>query len=253
VIEVRTQADLEKALAKTNNGADELIVCLGGGHFTLRENSTATLWENSTATLRENSTATLWGNSTATLWGNSTATLWENSTATLRENSTATLRGNSTGRVDAQPHSHVRRDPRSTAAINGGIVLDLLIPKTGAEWCDFYGLDVKDGVVVLFKAVGPRFRSRNGVHYTPGTEPAAPDWDGGAQECGGGLHFSPHPQMALEFVSASEHFIACPVKVDEIVVHPDGVYPQKVKAPRVCAPCWEVDRDGEPVTEEAEA
>ena len=32
---------------------------------------------------------------------------------------------------------------------------------------------------------------------------------------------------------------------DEIAVHPDGMYPDKVKAPR-CGPCFEVDLDGSP-------
>jgi hypothetical protein len=259
VIEVRTQEQLEKALKKTNNGADELIICLGGGHFTLRENSTATLRGNSTATLRGNSTATLLENSTATLRENSTATLRGNSTATLRENSTATLLENSTGRVDATPHSHVRRHPRSTAKINGGVILDLFVPKSASEWCDFYGVEIRKGgrfskalagqdVAILFKALSEDFTSPHGVSYEPGTAPAASDWDGGSLECGCGLHFSPHPEMAREFHEDAERFVACPVLVSEIAIHPDGTFPQKVKAPRVCAPCWEVDRNGEAVS-----
>ncbi len=31
-------------------------------------------------------------------------------------------------------------------------------------------------------------------------------------------------------------------------VHKDARYPEKVKAPRVCAPCYEVDIYGNPVT-----
>ena len=325
MIEVKTQAQLEKALKRTLNGADELIVCIGGGHFTLwenstatlRENSTATLWGNSTATLRGNSTATLRGNSTATLRGNSTATLWENSTATLWENSTATLRGNSTAtlrenstatlrenstatlrenstatlrgnstatlrenstatlrgnstatlrenstarafdrsNVKATPNSPVLRHSKE-AKISGGQVLDMHSPQTAEEWCEFYGIEIRKGggfrrdlkgqdVAILFKALYADFRSYHRFSYDPGTVPAAPDWDGGKRECGGGLHFSPHPVMAEEFQPDAERYVACPVLVSEIVIHPDGMYPQKCKAPRACAPCWEVDRNGE--------
>lgn len=41
-----------------------------------------------------------------------------------------------------------------------------------------------------------------------------------------------------------KHYMACPVKLSDIVVHPNGDYPQKVKAKSCCAPIWEVDRDG---------
>ena len=247
MIEVRNQAQLEKALKKTGNGRDELIYCIGGGHFTLRgnstatlrENSTATLWENSTATLRENSTATLRENSTATLWGNSTARAWDRSA------------------VDAAKNSVVLQHSPA-AKIKGGRLLKMPRPETGAEWCEFYGVEIRKGggldrklagqdVAILFKALGPDFISSHRCAYTPGTTPSAADWDGGREECGGGLHFSPHPLMAEEFHEGPDHFVACPVLVSEIVVHPDGVYPQKVKAPRVCAPCWEVDKDGRKV------
>jgi hypothetical protein len=42
-------------------------------------------------------------------------------------------------------------------------------------------------------------------------------------------------------------FVACPVRVEDIVPHPRGVYPDKVKARGVCAPVYEVDEDGTPV------
>jgi hypothetical protein len=54
--------------------------------------------------------------------------------------------------------------------------------------------------------------------------------------------------MCLDFISLdsthASRFVACPVRVDEIVVHPNAAYPTKVKAPRVCAPCYEVDING---------
>jgi hypothetical protein len=72
----------------------------------------------------------------------------------------------------------------------------------------------------------------------------APDWDGGKEECGGGLHFSPRPSAALAFDNLATRFIACPVLLKEIKVHSNATYPEKVKAPRVYKPCYEVDIDG---------
>jgi hypothetical protein len=42
-------------------------------------------------------------------------------------------------------------------------------------------------------------------------------------------------------------FVACPVRLEDIVFHPDGDYPDKVKAGAVCAPVYEVLEDGTPV------
>ena len=42
-------------------------------------------------------------------------------------------------------------------------------------------------------------------------------------------------------------FVACPVRLTDIAVHPRPVYPDKVKARAVCAPVYEVREDGTPV------
>ena len=118
---------------------------------------------------------------------------------------------------------------------------------TGKAWCGYYGVPIVRGVAVLYKALDANFEASDNLIYTPGTMPTAPDWDGGEAECGGGLHFSPHPHMAQAFKENAETFVACPVKVSEIVVHKNAQFPEKVKAPRVCAPCWQVDEEGEPV------
>ena len=132
------------------------------------------------------------------------------------------------------------------AKIDGGRQT-VIARKTPDEWCAYYGVEVKDGVAILFKGVDDRFKSGHGFAYVPGTAPEAPDWDGSKAECGGGLHFSPRPKMTLEFYREATKFVACPVALDDIVVHPDGAYPQKIKARRICAPCWEVNEDGERV------
>jgi hypothetical protein len=123
----------------------------------------------------------------------------------------------------------------------GGVRIKLPVIKTAKQWCDFYGVPIKAGVAVLFKVVRDDYKSGRGFLYQPGTTPEAPDWDGGKLECGGGLHFSPTPVHAQAFDEQGKKFIACPVLVKEIKVHPNPVYPAKVKAPRVYRPCYEVD------------
>ncbi|HEX7277902.1 MAG TPA: hypothetical protein VF244_11050 [Acidimicrobiales bacterium] len=62
----------------------------------------------------------------------------------------------------------------------------------------------------------------------------------------------PRPMAALRFASwgwwpKDARFIACPVRLDDLVVHPQPMYPDKVKAPGCCAPIYEVDIDGHPL------
>jgi hypothetical protein len=135
----------------------------------------------------------------------------------------------------------------NTPMVKGGVIIQVDPPKTAAEWLDLYGIEVVDGIAVLYKALDDRFVSPRGMSYAPGTTPSAPDWDGGKAECGGGLHFSPSPFMAKEFAPEARRFAACPVLVSEIVVHENATYPNKVKAPRCIAPVWEVDAYGNEV------
>ncbi len=123
-------------------------------------------------------------------------------------------------------------------------VVDLSTP---AAWCDYYGVTVTNGIAMVYKAVNDDFRSPRGTSYAPGTIPVAPDWDGGKKECGLGLHYSPSPAMAREFHPDAKRYLACPVALADISVHPDGDYPQKIKARGCAAPTFEVNYDGEPI------
>lgn len=133
------------------------------------------------------------------------------------------------------------------AHIEGGRQVHLK-RSTPAEWCAYYDVTVKDGVAILYKGVRDDYRSAAGFLYAPGTMPEAHDWNGAETECGGGLHFSPRPLSTREFDRKATRYIACPIALEDMVVYPDGVYPHKAKARRICAPCWEVDERGEPKT-----
>jgi hypothetical protein len=153
--------------------------------------------------------------------------------------------------VQAQAAAVIRTNGKKLkpVVVKGGQVIELEPPdiSTPAKWCAYYGVTVKRGVATLYKALADDFSASHGMSYVPGSKPSAPDWDGGACECGGGLHFSPTPGHALEFAPEAKRFVACPVKLADIVVHPAGTYPQKIKAPGVCGPVVEVDRDGKPI------
>jgi len=124
-------------------------------------------------------------------------------------------------------------------------------PRTPTEWCEWYGVKVDGESAILFKGVQADFTSPKGALYKPGTLTKAPDWDGGKQECGGGLHLSPAPSMTREFITEPAHFIAVNVRVDSIAVHKNASYPQKVKVPE-CWNLYECDEFGKQIGERFE-
>jgi hypothetical protein len=136
------------------------------------------------------------------------------------------------------------------ARVTGGKQTRIVI-KTAKDWCDFYGVRVARGFALLYKGVNDDYRSPHGMSYAPGTKPVAPDWDKGKEECGGGLHFSPTPAMTREFHTEAVRFLGCWVALKDIAVHPDGSYPNKCKARAIAKPCFEVDQDGEPISNTA--
>ena len=123
--------------------------------------------------------------------------------------------------------------------VTGGHKIVIPTIETPKEWCEFYGIEVQKKVAILYKGVNENYEAQhNNFKYVPGTTPIAPDWND-RKECGGGLHFSPRPEMTLEFAPEAIKFLACPVKLSDIVV-----LGNKVKAKGLCAPCYEVDKFG---------
>ena len=137
-------------------------------------------------------------------------------------------------------------------SVSGGIEIRPPDIDSGSAWCEQYAVEVKRGVAILYKAVDADWKSSYGTTYKPGSTPSAADWDGGKAECGGGLHFFAHPWMAHRWNSEFKHIVACPVRVKDIAAHGwSASYPDKVKAPSVCAPCYEVDIDGDRIEKKA--
>jgi hypothetical protein len=136
------------------------------------------------------------------------------------------------------------------AQINGGHQV-MVRRATAEEWCAYYGVETNDGVAILYKGVDPRYRSGHGGDYTPGTTPRLAEFVREPECAAGALYFSPTPHHTHEFIPEPTHYVACPVRLSEIVTHPLGQYPAKVKAIGCCGPVYEVDINGEPVTKGA--
>ncbi len=210
-IRVATQAELHAALAKPRKPTD-WIECVGSGEFTASDS--------------------------ATVWASDSATVRASDSATVRASDSATVRASGSATVRASKHVAVTRHVTAYGepTVIGGVLIDIPIPRTAEEWCDLYGVEVTDGVAILFKAVdddwSTSYSRKAGIAYTPGSSPEAPDWDGGVRECGGGLHFVAHPHEGLEFNERATRFVACPVALADIAVHADATMPSKVKARR---------------------
>ncbi len=281
-IEIKTQKELDAALTKGERDfrfvarGEFSITCLNrvtvavsaelmwgvlvkffeSSSAVLRGSSRAELWGSSSAELWGSSSAVLWGSSSAVLRGSSSAELWGSSRAELRESSSAVLRGSSSADAKGFSSLHLWNLAKATLSVKchvhlhsrkakatGGIQTEAYI-ETAKEWCEYYGVEIKRGVAVLYKAVRDDFGSWRDpdFKYIPGTKPFVTEMD--SSECSTGLHFCPHPRMANDF-NRSNKFVACPVKINEIMFNMDWGSPQKVKAKRVYQACYEVTIDGE--------
>jgi hypothetical protein len=129
-----------------------------------------------------------------------------------------------------------------------GVVIEVPDDLTTTDvWLDYYGLDVADGAVTLFKGVDDEYRSQTALPdgsratYAPGATVEAPDWHD-RPVCGGGLHLSPRPELTRRYTDPTR-FVAVSVAVEDLVVIVGGDPPDKVKVRR-CTVLHEVDEDG---------
>jgi hypothetical protein len=267
-------------IAKRPDNPISIVVAWESSHVEARESSHVVAWESSHVEARGSSHVVARGSSHVearesshvVAWGSSHVEAWESSHVEARESShveaweSSHVEARGSSHVEARESSHVVAWESShvvatkqvaihrhskLSKVKGGVVIEIEKPKTSAEWCDWYGVPVKKGVAVLFKSVSKDLKNGHDgkFQYTLGEIPVAADWDGGKSECGAGLHFSPHPSMALQFHNPPDvRFIACPVKLADMrAPREDDSYQNKVKAKGCAAPIWEVDRNGESV------
>ena len=152
--------------------------------------------------------------------------------------------------VEATKCVAVHKQPRFTGRIAGGVIIDVpdMTEATPAGWADFTGTTARDGHMTVYKAVDGDLNSGHGMAYPPGGTVTAPDWNG-LRQCGGGLHFSPHPLMAGAYLDAPvKRYLACRVALADVV----ALDTSKIKA-RACEVLHEVDASGKPLAQAAEA
>ena len=105
-------------------------------------------------------------------------------------------------------------------------------------------MPVVGGIATVHKALSDEWTTDRGFDYQPGATPTAPDWTDD-RNCGGGLHFSPHPHQALKYYREATRFVAVGVSVEDLRPILGGT--PKCKAPRVVVACREVDVHGRDV------
>jgi hypothetical protein len=259
-VEVHDQAEFEAAAER-----GDCIHVSGSATVRVSGSVTVEAYDSATVVAYDSATVVAYGSATVVAYGSATVvaygsvTVEASGSATVRASGSATVRVSGSATVEASGSATVRaydsatvraskyvavQDHGPDTTINGGVIISIRRAETPTDWCDFYGVDVVDGLATLYKAVDDAWRGGYGadISYEPGATPEAPDWKPDDM-CGHGLHFSPRPFMARAYHENATRYVACPVRVDDMVLLGD-----KVKAPRVAAPCWEVNEDGEPVT-----
>jgi hypothetical protein len=165
--------------------------------------------------------------------------------ASVRAFDSASVSAFDSASVRATPFVAVQRTGK-LAKVDGGVLIQIPEIKTTEQFFEYYGIKATRGTVTLYKLVDDKYLSAHGTSYKPGQKPSASDWDS-EPCCGSGLHFSPRAFMARKYASPKfERFVACKVKVADIVVIDDYGTPDKIKSPR-CEVLFACDEDGEKV------
>jgi hypothetical protein len=239
-VECRTQLELDTALKDPNVSP----ILVGNGTFTAYGSSQVRACDSSQVTACDSSQVTAYDSSQVRAYDSSQVRAYDSSQVTAYDSSQVKAYGSS--QVTASKHVAVTKHGKDTR-VSGGVQIDYLPPQTLAEWLEEYGVQVKDGIAIVYKAVDSDFKSPHGGDYSPGTLTECDHWNT-TVECGGGLHVCGTPRHALRFYVDAKRFVALPVAVNSIAHWPNGDYPTKVKVPRVVAPgCYEVDINGKPI------
>ena len=209
-------------------------------------------WGRASVTGLDASEIEAWGSATVMATGSGKVEARENAfvaaggSVRVRAFGAAMVRARGRAQIEATDGVSITRHSLA-ATVSGGHVTDAIRFATPEEWCEYYGIEVDERRRHSLQG------RRRGLQLIPrhllpaGHGALRADWDGGERECGGGLHFSPRPTFALPHPDDSMRFVACPVRLADMVVHPQGDYPDQVKARGVCGPVYEVHEDGTPV------
>ena len=241
-ITVTTQQALDDAIAA---GHEDIVIDSPRGVWvTVRASDSVTVYASDSAKVRAYGSVTVHASGSATVHASGSAMVTASGSATVRAFGSATVRASDSATVTATPkvavHLHSGRCTIAGGVLIDHTIIDLTDPQT---WCDYHGVPTVDGIATVHKAVDDDWTTGRGTVYRPGATPSAPDWRDD-RECGGGLHFSPQPWQAREYMPNATRFVAVGVAVADL--RPILGATPKCKTPRVVSPCVEVTIDGTP-------
>ena len=185
-------------------------------------------------------------------YGSSTVQAYESSTVRAYESSTVQAYGSSTVQAGSFVAVHLFS---AQVTINGGVIIDIttINNSDAKQWVDYHGAEINGDEVLLYKALsgdlvsGKTYDSR--IEWPTSGVVSCDDWEP-TNECGGGLHLSPHPHQAACYCEPeAERMLLCSVKLEDIYPIPT-YYAPKCKVPSVTV-LREVALDGGELKEEA--
>ena len=218
------------------------VEALENSRIILREDATADACESANVTARDASGVNARDNCTVDAGDCATVDAWGECGVVTRGQASVVARGNviirafGGRRIEATPDVvvMVHAQPRE---IVGGRQIAVDRPRSAAEWCMYSGVDVVDGVAILYQAVDADFANeearRLGIAYAPGTVPAVPDQETNVNRW---LRGSPHPGLARSEINpAAVQAVGCPVDLRDICLRWDEGYFTTVNFRRCCA------------------
>ncbi len=133
-------------------------------------------WGNAVARARDTAAVSAWGS--ASVLATDSAEVEARENAFVAAGGSAAVRAFGAAMVRARGNARSRRrgrgqrhPPFAGAVVHGGAGHGRDPLHDPAEWCAYYGVEVDDGVAILYKAVDEEFSSYHGGSYRPGTEP----------------------------------------------------------------------------------
>jgi hypothetical protein len=252
-VECSTQKDVDAAIRDGNvpivrSGFFEVsgsASVSASGSASVSAYGSASVSAYDSASVRASGSASVSASGSASVSAYGSASVSAYDSASVRAYDSASVRASGSASVSATPFVAVQRTGK-LAKVDGGVLIQIPDVKTTEQFLDYYGIKATRGTVTLYKLVDDQYVSGHGTSYKPGEKPTAPDWDP-TPCCGQGLHFSPRAFMARKYASPDiERFVACKVKVADIVVIDDYRTPDKIKSPR-CEVLFACDEDGEKV------
>lgn len=204
-----------------------------------------TLFDHATAEAYEQAQVTAYERTKVGAYGSVVVDAYEQSSVDAHE--AVLVHAYGPGQVTATDGVHTWRHSAYTQ-ITGGVVLEGIAKslRDPVKWCRAYGVEVEDGMAVVYKALGSDLIAGKQYDkptlYQAGTRVEADDWEP-VEKCGNGLHFSPRPYFANQYNDEATRWMRVRIPVGDAIPIDQGGAP-KIKAPW-CDVVAEVDMFGQ--------